>query len=102
MNKVELEKLSKSQQFYNKIKKTIPTLKKSVKQMVQDKPVIENIIQPPIHFQDKPIPTPRTKINVEKMVQKYEDIIKKSILKKHENQNTVFKNQKKFKIFNQN
>ena len=61
---------------------------------------ILNIIQPPIQFQDKPIPSPIARINVEKMVPKYEDIIKKSIQKKnHKNQNTVFENQKKFQKF---
>ena len=67
MNKVELEKLSKSQLInliLQQIKKTIkgkpiPTPGRSVKQMVQD--YEQNIIQPPIECQDKPIPAPRSK-----------------------------------------
>ena len=73
----------------NKHQKSTRPIHRSVKENIiqppiefQDKPMIENIIQPPIQFQDKQILTPRTKINVEKMVQKYEDIIKKSIQKK--------------------
>ncbi|XP_068721503.1 uncharacterized protein [Montipora capricornis] len=57
--------------------KPIPTPRKNVKKMIEN--YEENIIQHPIQFQDKPIPLPRTKINIEKMKQKYEDNIKKSI-----------------------
>ena len=45
----------------NKLDLSIPTPRKSVKQMVQD--YEENIILPPLEFRDdyKPIPKPRTK-----------------------------------------
>ena len=65
---------------YEPIRPT-PAQRKNVKQMVQD--YEENIIPPPIEFQDKPIPKPRTikrpvpapRINVKQMVREYEDNI---------------------------
>ena len=42
-----------------KPRRTIPTPRKSVKQMVYD--YENNIILPPLEFRDKPIPLPRTK-----------------------------------------
>ena len=64
---------------YEPIRPT-PAQRKNVKQMVQD--YEENIIPPPIEFQDKPIPKPRTikrpipaPRSVKQMVQDYEDNI---------------------------
>ena len=78
MNKTSLEQLSKSQLIQlvlqmqqqqpqpqpipaPRLKKPIPTPRKSVKQMVQD--YEDNIILPPLEFRDdyKPVPLPRTK-----------------------------------------
>ena len=69
MNKTSLEKLTKSQlidlllqqNVKPQPRKSIPTPRKSVKQMVQE--YEDNIILPPLEFRDdyKPIPLPRAK-----------------------------------------
>ena len=46
--------------------KPIPTLRKSVKNMVKD--YEENILLPPFEFRDKPIPAPRTKKTLVKSI----------------------------------
>ena len=42
----------------NKLDRPTPTSRKNVKQLVQD--YEDNIIPPPIEFQDRPVPKPRT------------------------------------------
>ena len=78
-----LKQNTKIQLLKNKYEpsKPVPAQRRNVKQMVQD--FEENIIPPPLEFQDKPIPKPRTikrpvpfpQINVKQMVQDYEDNI---------------------------
>ena len=75
-----LKQNTKIQLLKNKYEpnRPVPAKRKNVKQMVQD--YEENIIPPPIEFQDKPIPKPRTikrpvptpRINVKQMTQDYE------------------------------
>ena len=54
-----IELLLKQQKSIEEQRRTIPTPRKSVKEMVQQ--YEENIISPPIEFRDDPIPPPRTK-----------------------------------------
>ena len=50
-----LKQNTKIQLLKNKLQKPVPAPRKNVKQMVQD--YEENIIPPPIEFQDKPSPS---------------------------------------------
>ena len=78
-----LKQNTKIQLLKNKYEpnRPVPAPRKNVKQMAQD--YEDNIIPPPLEFQDKPIPKPRTikrpvptpRKNVKQMVQAYEDNI---------------------------
>ena len=75
-----LKQNTKIQLLKNKLDRPTPAKRKNVKQMVQD--YEDNIIPPPIEFQDRPVPKPRTikrpipaPRSVKQMVQDYEDNI---------------------------
>ena len=73
-----LKQNKKIQLLKNKIERPTPAPRTNVKQMVQE--YEKNIIPPPLEFQDKPIPKPRTikrpvpfpRKNVKQMAQDYE------------------------------
>ena len=75
-----LKQNTKIQLLKNKLDRPTPAKRKNVKQMVQD--YEDNIIPPPIEFQDRPVPKPRTikrpipaPRSVKQMFQDYQDNI---------------------------